>query len=289
MRNLIPGLPRATKSQAKWYKQSRLRSEDPQRPGKNVFSWSDSEARLNAQFSRVAKISSYPQPGPASRPIPQDILRRWEKSAREGSYITNHAAAFSRCTSEIQEKMGEHINFLQDLVVKGKAPKEVNDAIKELKDLSAFTPASLLPWVLCYNTLETIFLCSWQTCHPQEGFYLDYLKAGVKPDTWNRLRNAPLFYLGLFPDNVLAIAEQDIIKHENNLGASGPSSGTQQHHGRRSQYRYKPYEKKENKHMVLVSLNNLGDSFLNRAEVVDVEVPVFIISPRPPVVPNHTK
>ena len=34
--------------------------------------------------------------------------------------------------------MGEHINFLQDVIVKGKAPKEVTDALKELKDLSAF-------------------------------------------------------------------------------------------------------------------------------------------------------
>ena len=66
------------KRQAKWYRQSRLKLEAPQRPGKNVFSWSDSEARLNAQFSRVAKVSSYPQSGPASRPISQDILRRWE-------------------------------------------------------------------------------------------------------------------------------------------------------------------------------------------------------------------
>ena len=114
---------RTPKSQAKWYRQSRLKLEDPQRPGRNVFSWSDSEARMKAQFSRVAKVSSYPQSGPASMPIPQDILRRLEKSAREGSYITNHAAAFSRCTSEIQEKMGEHINFLQEVIVKERPPK----------------------------------------------------------------------------------------------------------------------------------------------------------------------
>ena len=65
------------KSQSKWYRQSLLRPEDPQRPGRTVFIWSDSEARLNAQFSRVAKVSSYPQSGPASRSIPQNILRHW--------------------------------------------------------------------------------------------------------------------------------------------------------------------------------------------------------------------
>ena len=67
---------RTPKSQSKWYKQYRLRQDTNVRPGRTIFSWSDSEARLNAQFSRVAKVSAYPQSGPASRPVPQDILRR---------------------------------------------------------------------------------------------------------------------------------------------------------------------------------------------------------------------
>ena len=43
--------------------------------------------------------------------------------------MTTQAAGFNRCTSKIQEKMGEHISFLQETVVKGKAPKEVLDTI----------------------------------------------------------------------------------------------------------------------------------------------------------------
>ena len=34
--------------------------------------------------------------------------------------------------------MSQHISLLHETVVKGKAPKEVVEAIKELKDLSAF-------------------------------------------------------------------------------------------------------------------------------------------------------
>ena len=34
--------------------------------------------------------------------------------------------------------MNNHIGLLNDVIVKGKAPKEVVDAIKDLKDLSAF-------------------------------------------------------------------------------------------------------------------------------------------------------
>ena len=83
-------------------------------------------------------MSSYPQLGPASRPVPQDILRRWEKCAREGTYVTNHAVAFNRCTCDIQEKMNIHISLLNDTIVKGKAPKAVVEAIRGLKDLSSF-------------------------------------------------------------------------------------------------------------------------------------------------------
>ena len=100
---------RTPKNQSKWYAQSRLKQEGSQRPGKTIFGWFGSEARLNSQFSRIAKVSAYPISGPASRPVPQEILRRWEKCAREGSLITNHAAGFNRCVSEIQEKMNQHI------------------------------------------------------------------------------------------------------------------------------------------------------------------------------------
>ena len=64
---------RTPKSQAKWYTQSRIKQDGTQRPGRTIFGWSGSEARLNSQFSRIAKISSYPSPGPASRPIRKSL------------------------------------------------------------------------------------------------------------------------------------------------------------------------------------------------------------------------
>ena len=74
--------------------------------------------------------------------------------------------------------------------------------------------------------------------------YLEFVKPGLKADTWNRLRNVPLFSSALFPDDILATAEQDIITHENAPGAQGPSPGTFQHSGKKQQhYRYKPYDK----------------------------------------------
>ena len=241
---------RTPKSQSKWYKQHRLRQDSTTRPGRTIFSWSDSEARLNAQYSRVAKASSYPQSGPASRPVPQDILRRWEKCAREGTYITNHTAAFNRCTSEIQDKMNTHIGLLNEVIVKGKAPKEVVEAIRDLKDLSSFhASVSVALGTSLQHLADSLFIQLANFILLRRDSYLEFAKPGLKPDTWNRLRNAPLFSSSLFPDDILATAEQDIAKFESTSGARGPGPGTGQHSGRKHQsYRYKPYDKKDNRH-----------------------------------------
>ena len=126
------------KSQNRWYQMHMIRPEGPHRPGKTFFSWHNSEAKVNSQFPRIVKASAYPATGPPSRPISQEYLRRWEKCARENSYIVNHAAGFNRCTSELQERMTGHVNMLHSRLNKGKAPKEVSAALSDLKDLTAF-------------------------------------------------------------------------------------------------------------------------------------------------------
>ena len=96
------------KSQARWYQMHTIRQDGPHRPGKKLFSWHNTEAKVNSQFPRITKASAYPT-GPPSRPISQEYLRRWEKCARENSYIINNAAGFNRCTSELQEKMSSTV------------------------------------------------------------------------------------------------------------------------------------------------------------------------------------
>ena len=247
---------RTPKSQAKWYTQSRLKQDINQRPGRTIFGWSGSEARLNSQFSRIAKTSSYPSSGPASRPIPQEILRRWEQCAKEGSLITNHAAGFNRCMSEIQDKMNQHISFLNATIVQGKAPKEVTDAIKDLKDLSAFhSSVSVALGTAFQHLADSLFVQLANFILLRRDSYLEYVKPGLKPDTWNKLRNAPLFTYGLFPDDVLAVAEQDIQKHDSNKSATGPGPGTYQH-SKKHQFRYQPYQKKESRQSGFSSSQN---------------------------------
>ena len=126
------------KTQSKCYKMHLMKPEGPHRPGRSVFSWRNTEAKVNSQFPRITRAAAYPATGPPSRAISQESLRRWERTAREDSYIINHAAGFNRCSTELQDKMSQNIALLCSCLNKGKAPKEVTNALNDLLDLMAF-------------------------------------------------------------------------------------------------------------------------------------------------------
>ena len=111
------------KSQARWYRMHTIRQDGPHPPGKKLFSWHNTEAKVNSQFPRITKATAYPSTGPPSKPTSQEYLRRWEKCARENSYIINIAAGFNRCTSELQEKKSSNVAMLCSRINKGKAPR----------------------------------------------------------------------------------------------------------------------------------------------------------------------
>ena len=58
---------------------------------------------------------------------------------------------------------------------------------------------------------------------------MDHVRLGLKQDTWNQFRNAPLFTAGLFSDSVIAVPEQDISKQELASSAQGPGLDAFQH------------------------------------------------------------
>ena len=58
-------------------------------------------AKLNHSFSRVAR-RNLPS-APPSRVFSQDLLRRWERAAREQTIMCNQAAGLSRCLTRVQD------------------------------------------------------------------------------------------------------------------------------------------------------------------------------------------
>ena len=220
-----------------------LKPDGPHRPGKNLFSWSDSEAKLNSQFPRILKASSYLPSGPASRPVSQDYLRRWERCARDGSYVVNSAAGFNRCSSELQERIATNVTFLSSKISKGKAPKEVSEALRYIKDYVSFHQnVSVAMGTALQHLADSLFVNLANTILLRRDSYLEHVKNGIKLE---HAKKRPMFVHGLFPDSVLATAEQDITKYESAGAAPGPGPGASQHSSWRGNYRFKPYERRD--------------------------------------------
>ena len=144
--------------------------------------------------------------------------------------------------------MSGNMAMLYSRFNKGKAPKEVTSALTDLKDLMAFHQnVSVAMGTALQHLADSLFVQLSNLILIRHDAYLEHAKPGIKQDTWLHLRNAPMFGYGLFPDAVIATAEQDIIKHEATGTALRPGPGASQQAGWRTANRYRPYERKDNR------------------------------------------
>ena len=79
---------RPPKSQSRWYGIHPAEPKDRTRPGKYFNSWPNDVAKINSAFSRIAK-PNIANSQPTARQLSQDTVRKWEKAAKESSYICN--------------------------------------------------------------------------------------------------------------------------------------------------------------------------------------------------------
>ena len=100
-----------------------------------VMSWSPDPAKLSS-FSRIAR-HSFPST-PSSWAINQDTLRRWERSAREQTFMCSQVAGLSRCLTKVQDSMMAQLITLRFDKGKGKASGRSQHAIDELEYLGTF-------------------------------------------------------------------------------------------------------------------------------------------------------
>ena len=101
-----------------------------------VRTWSPDPAKLNHSFSRVARRNL--RTAPPSRAFSQDLLRKWERAAREQTIICNQAAGLSRCLTRVQDSMATQLKTLR-LDSKGKSSEKMKQAVNELEYLTTFS------------------------------------------------------------------------------------------------------------------------------------------------------
>ena len=220
------------RSQAKWYgAHQQTKSTDD-----TVSSWSSDAAKVNSGYLRIARQAGIATSPPQSRPISQDSLRKWEKSARESSVICNQAAGFNRCLVKVQQDIQSQLKTIRS-EQKGKSASKVTEATEEMQFLLDFNASICQAMAKSMEHLtDFVFVTMANTTLLRRDSYLAYLKAGIKADTMAALRTAPLHLSTLFPDSVLKQAEEDISASE-----KGRSVSTYKKN------RFHPYERPETK------------------------------------------
>ena len=125
---------RAPKSESKWYRfQSNLKKDSDQA----VSTWHTGSSRLNSGYLRIARQAGIASAPPMSRPISQENLCKWERSAGKSTVICNQAASFNRCLLKIQQNMNTQLKAIQ-VESKGKVPAKSSSAVDELQFLLDF-------------------------------------------------------------------------------------------------------------------------------------------------------
>ena len=146
--------------------------------------------------------------------------------------MCNQAAGLSRCLTRVQDSMTTQLKTLR-LDSKGKSSEKMRQAVSELEYLTAFNRSISLAMARTMQDLsEAVFINMANFTLARRDSYLDYLHAGVKQDTVNALRTSPVHLNALFPDQLIAKAEEEITKSEERR-----SSGTSHRH----QGRFHPY------------------------------------------------
>ena len=191
-----------------------------------VRTWLPEPAKLNHSFSRVARINL--PSAPPSRAFSQDLLRRWERAAREQTIMCNQAAGLSRCLTRVQDSMNYQLKTLR-LDSKGKSSEKMKQAVSQLEYLTTFNRSVARTM---QDLSEAVFINMANFTLARRDSYLDYLHAGVKQDTLHALRTSPVHLNALFLDQLLSKAEEEICKSE-----EWRSSGT----SHRQPSRFHPY------------------------------------------------
>ena len=91
-----------SKSHAKWY----WLHPNKDRLAGSVSFWHCYSAKLNSAYSWIARSCGLTSPAPTSRTLSHETLRRWEKAARESTYVCNQAAGLRRASvsDELQQQ-----------------------------------------------------------------------------------------------------------------------------------------------------------------------------------------
>ena len=141
---------------------------------------------------------------PSSRTFSQDMLRFWERAAREQTVMCNQAAGLSRCLTKVQDSLSTQLKNLHLERGKGKSSERTQKAVEELEYLVIFSWSISQAMARTMEDLsEGIFITMANFTLARRDSYLEYLHAGAKQDTLTALHTVPFHLQSLFLDQLL--------------------------------------------------------------------------------------
>ena len=133
-------------------------------------------------YSRVPRHSL--PASPHSRALSQDILRHWERAAREQSVMCNQAAGLSRCLTRVQDTTSTQLKNLHSDKGNCKSSERTQQAVDKLEYLVTFNRSISQVMARTMQDLsEGIFISVANFTLARSDNYLEYLHVGVKQDT----------------------------------------------------------------------------------------------------------
>ena len=147
----------------------------------------DSSDCVHCSYTRIARKAGMASIPTASQRISQDILIRWEQTAREATVICNQVASFNRCMFKVQQDKNSQLKTVR-LESKGKGSTKSSEALDELQHLMEFNS----------SITQSAANDNWE---PYPGPMRCLPLNSIKHDTLAALHTSPLQFATLFPDS----------------------------------------------------------------------------------------
>ena len=146
-------------------------------------------------------------------------------SERDSTFIYNQATGFSQCLTKVKDSM----KVIQEERVKGKSVSKLQEICEKLAYLTFNQSITQAIAVSMQDLLEVMFINIANVTFLRCDSYLDLLKPKVKFGAVATLRSSPLHMTSLFPENLIAKAEEEISHHNKKCYFSGSKKSDRYH------------------------------------------------------------
>ena len=110
---------------------------------------------------------------------------KWERDARDQTYMANQSALLSHCLNKVHDSMSSQLKVIMGDRNKGKSSSKLQQGAENWITWSPSTTALLKQWLAPCKICQRVYLSMWPTVRTLacRDSCMDFVKAGIKQDT----------------------------------------------------------------------------------------------------------